>query len=281
MNKLSGQDAQVKAAEEAFGGFVRTIAALRDPQKGCPWDLEQDHKSLRRFMLEEAYEAAEAMLSGDDRHLIEELGDVLLQVVLNAQVAADRGGGDIVGLIEGINAKMIRRHPHVFAPAATERLAPAEVKKNWEEIKQQEKRERKGESGKLPSVFAEVRKVLPALTQAYKIGKRAKTIDFDWDNPQEVLNQVRSELLELEVEMQRGDRELLEQELGDVFFSLAQLARHLGFEPEDVAQRGNSKFLKRFSLVEALAAERGLDPSQLAREELEKLWLEAKDSEGS
>ncbi len=283
-------ETKVQAAEKAFGLFIRTIAALRHPQTGCPWDLQQDHKSLRRFMLEEAYEAAEAMLQQDDQHLLEELGDVLLQVVLNAQIAEDRRAGHIVDVIEGINSKMLRRHPHVFAPAQEGEIGAAEVKQNWEAIKAEErkvKEEKKAissESGNMAEVetFAEARKIYPALTQAFKIGKKARSIDFDWDHPIEVLHQLRSELEELEAEIKakavgdEGAEERLGDELGDVFFSLAQLSRHLGFEPEEAALRGNHKFLRRFAAVERLALKRGLAIGSLARPDLEKLWLEAK-----
>ena len=281
--------AKVALAENAFGRLVRTIAALRHPQTGCPWDLEQDHRSLRRFMLEEAYEAAEAMLQTDDAHLLEELGDVLLQVVLNAQVAEDRGAGHIVDVIEGIDAKMVRRHPHVFAPLDSEPIGTEAVRRNWDMIKAEEKRGAAAPGQmKRKETFAEARKIHPALTQAFKIGKKARAINFDWDQPSEVLQQLRAEIDELEAEMKGGTnakdkasveaRERLADELGDVFFSLAQLSRHLGFEPEEAALRGNSKFLKRFETVENLAAARGEEVDQLPRVELERLWLQAKST---
>jgi MazG family protein len=263
-------------AAEAFAGFVRTVAALRDPDTGCPWDLEQDHKSLRRFMLEEAYEAAEAMLGTDEAHILEELGDVLLQVVLNAQLAHDAQAGDIRDVIRGINAKMIRRHPHVFARGDVA-IGSEQVKQNWELIKAQEKPSQQVAT----SYFHDVRKVRPALTQAFKIGKKARAINFDWLTSAEVVAQLRSELHELDEELQSAspDQARVRQELGDVFFSLAQLSRHLGFEPEDIAQEGNLKFLRRFERLEKLAAGQGHDVRSLSREELEALWVLAKKTE--
>lgn len=264
------------AAGQIFSDFVKTVAMLRHPVRGCPWDLEQDHKSLRRFMLEEAYEAAEAMLGTDEAHLIEELGDVLLQVVLNAQLAHDHRKGDIRDVAEAINSKMIRRHPHVFGELAGQGIDRAEIKSNWEKIKAKEK------AVKLQKVgyFADCVKVIPALTQAYKIGKRAHTIHFDWDTPADVLKQCQAELTELENEVAGADRDRLYDELGDVFFSLAQLSRHLGVDPEVAAQQGNAKFLRRFAAMEDICAVRGQDVTKLSRDELEVLWKEAKSQEG-
>ncbi|MFY7928513.1 MAG: nucleoside triphosphate pyrophosphohydrolase [Oligoflexus sp.] len=272
------QELEHRATEAgaAFAAFVRTVAALRHPKTGCPWDLEQDHKSLRRFMLEEAYEAAEAMLGSDPAHMLEELGDVLLQVVLNAQLAHDSGSGDIREVVEGINAKMIRRHPHVFAPNGNS-VGSAEVKQNWELMKALEKAGQAADE----SYFHELKKVLPALTQAFKIGKKAKSIQFDWSTAAEVMAQLRSELDELDEEMRRPEQnpERIRSELGDVFFSLAQLSRHLGYEPEALAQEGNHKFLRRFAQLEALAKAQGRQVNDLDRGELEALWIAAKKTE--
>jgi MazG family protein len=226
-------------------------------------------------MLEEAYEAAEAMFGTDEAHLLEELGDVLLQVVLNAQLAHDKGQGDIRDVTGSINSKMIRRHPHVFGDLAGQGIDQAEIKSNWERIKAREKALKQHKVG----YFADCAKVIPALTQAYKIGKRAHTIHFDWDSPADVLKQCQAELKELEQEMSGADRERLHDELGDVFFSLAQLSRHLGVDPEVAAQQGNMKFLRRFAAMEGLCRLRNLEATQLTREELESLWQEAKSQE--
>lgn len=265
---------RAERAADGLKSFVATIAALRHPQTGCPWDLQQDHVSLRRFMIEEAYEAAEAMLGQDSAHLIEELGDVLLQVVLNAQLSAEDGRGDIADVIQGINQKMVRRHPHVFASSGNS-ISSADVKTQWEEIKQKEKEKEKEKSDQ--RIFAKARKVHPSLTQSFQIGKVAKSIDFDWDKPLDVLNQLRSELDELEKELVASNTAKIADELGDCFFSLAQLARHLGYEAEDVAQRGNLKFLKRFDALEDLATKKGIKPE--GRDVLEALWQEAKSLE--
>jgi MazG family protein len=271
------KELEERAAEAGriFSDFVKTVATLRHPVRGCPWDLEQDHKSLRRFMLEEAYEAAEAMLGTDEAHLLEELGDVLLQVVLNAQLAHDKQKGDIRDVTASINSKMIRRHPHVFGDLAGKGIDQAEIKSNWERIKAKEKAVKQH---KLP-YFADCAKVIPALTQGYKIGKRAHTIHFDWDTPADVLKQCQAELKELEHEMVGADRDRLHDELGDVFFSLAQLSRHLGVDPEVAAQQGNAKFLRRFAAMEDICRLRNLEVTQLTRDELEVLWQEVKSQE--
>ncbi len=266
-------NARAEAGAEEFKSFIKTIAALRHPITGCPWDLEQTHESLRRFMIEEAYEAAESMLpSGSAEERTEELGDVLLQVVLNAQLQADNGEGDIASVVKGINQKMIRRHPHVFAPS-DKAVTKDEVKANWSEIKAKEKGESK------PGIFHKARKIQPSLTQAYAIGKAAQKIDFDWHSTIEVAQQFESEWAELKHEMDADDGEKIADELSDCFFSLAQLARHLGFEPEEIAQRGNLKFMRRFEMMEKLANERSVDISTLGQGQLEKLWREVKASE--
>ncbi|HYX39182.1 MAG TPA: nucleoside triphosphate pyrophosphohydrolase [Oligoflexus sp.] len=268
-------DARAEAAGRLFTEFVKTVSTLRHPLRGCPWDLEQDHKSLRRFMLEEAYEAAEAMLGTDEAHLLEELGDVLLQVVLNAQLAVDQNKGDIRDVVTAINSKMLRRHPHVFGELAGQGINQAEIKSNWDKIKAKEKAVKLQKAG----YFSDCAKVLPALTQAYKIGKRAHTIRFDWDTAAEVLKQCQAELKELEHEMVGADQDRLHDELGDVFFSLAQLSRHLGVEPEVAAQQGNAKFLRRFAAMEDICRVRNQDVSHLTRDELEALWKDAKSLE--
>ena len=257
-------------AGDLFSELVRTIGALRHPESGCPWDLKQTHKSLRKYMLEEAYEATEAMSEGKTEEIIEELGDVLLQVVLNAQLQSDAGQGTINDVIGGIDSKMKRRHPHVFDRKSCN-LTPGEVRGQWEEIKAREKGK-----AKTAGLFDASSEGFPAATVAYKIGKTAKKIGFDWDEPRQVLDQLKSEVAELEKEMNRGDPVALEKELGDVFFTVAQLTRHLNFDPETVAHQGNTKFLKRFEKVEELVREKGLDFASLTSEEKESFWIEAK-----
>ncbi|MBC7660424.1 MAG: nucleoside triphosphate pyrophosphohydrolase [Chitinophagaceae bacterium] len=270
-------DIRAEKAGEAFKGLIKTIAQLRHPTKGCPWDLEQTHASLRRYMLEEAYEAVDTMSEESSPAMIDELGDVLLQVVLNAQLATDAGPdrGDIEAIVRGLNDKMIRRHPHVFAPN-DKTISSQEVTAQWAVIKQNEK-----PKGSQDSVFAKARKVHPALTQAFQIGKTAKKIAFDWHTTDEVFAQLQSELAELHHEIEVDDKTKIADELSDCFFSMAQLSRHLGHEPEEIAQRGNAKFLKRFETIETFAKERGINVNEAGQAKLEELWIEAKKKQKS
>ncbi len=268
-----------KALPISFDDFVATIARLRDPDKGCPWDLKQTFGSLRRYMLEEAYEACAVMGSDQVKsrgsELLDELGDVLLQVVLNAQLAKDEGMFTINDVVRNIDEKMRRRHPHVFGHLASEELTVAEIHKNWDAIKADE-RKKIGVTDE-PGIFQKVAKgQFPATLQALAIGKKAKEIAFDWDKPSEVLTQFQSEVSELAAAVDEGDPKAISDELGDVYFSLAQLCRHLGVDPEAVAQQGNLKFLERFAKMESIACEAKIDILKTTRDEKEALWLKAK-----
>ncbi len=269
-------EARAEAAAQEFKTFVKTIAQLRHPTKGCPWDLEQTHESLRRYMIEEAYEAAETMLPSATAHdRTDELGDVLLQVVLNAQLQTDNKEGEITDVIRAINQKMIRRHPHVFSPD-DKSVSSEQVIEQWSIIKQKEK-----PKDHTDGFFHKAKKVHPALTQAFQIGKTAQKIDFDWHTTEEVAQQFESEWKELAHEMHTGDQKKIADELSDCFFSLAQLSRHLGFEPEEIAQRGNTKFIQRFELMEKIAKEQNRSIETLGQAGLELLWKEAKKRQKS
>lgn len=270
-----------KPAAEAFQKFCETIARLRHPVDGCPWDLQQNHESLRRYMIEEAYEAARVMAGADkndheSRELCEELGDVLLQVVLNAQVAADRKSFKVEDVIRSIDEKMRRRHPHVFGSEAQRQERQMDsIKSNWEVIKADEKKSKSGVSDSGEGFFSGI-KGYPSTIEAYEIGKRAAKIKFDWNSPAEVLAKLLSEVEELKEEWEKGDRSALLAELGDIYFSLAQFSRHIGVDPEVIALDGNRKFLDRFSKVEALAKKRGIKIPDADQSTLEALWDEAK-----
>jgi len=272
-----------KQLAELFVTFCQTIAALRDPKTGCPWDLQQTHRSLRRYMLEEAYEAFQVMGEAENSkevmdELCGELGDVLLQVVLNAQLASERGDFTVADVVAGIEAKMKRRHPHVFTP--DEQNQRADGPKKWDEIKQAE-RKKAPENSPEQNPFAKLAKLMPASLQALEIGKLARRLQFDWAQPDEVFRQLESEMDELK---QAGAKSAwqpsreLEMELGDVYFSLAQLCRHLGLDPETVAMDGNQKFLRRFDQVCALAKKDhpGAAIENLGQKNLEELWQKAK-----
>ena len=250
-------------AKEAFGRLCETIAALRHPTTGCPWDLEQTHASLRRYMIEEAYEAADVMDPARPDKMREELGDVLLQVVLNSQLALDAGTFNISDVISGLDAKMRRRHPHVFGESESnytpQHQDKSKIRAKWEEIKSKEN----AASGEAKSgVFASIKagQVTPASRHAVAIGKIARRIAFDWSDPQEVLRQVESEIAELRHEIINSKNPAkIHEEMGDVFFSLGQLCRHLEIDPEICAIDGNKKFLTRFESLERLAIDEGID----------------------
>ena len=270
-----------RTAAKSFKEFANTVSALRHPQKGCPWDLQQDHITLRKYMIEEAYEAAEVMMKKSSPELCGELGDVLLQVVLNSQVAAEQGAFTLADVVNGINEKMRRRHPHVFRPQGGKGVSIEQVWKHWKEAKRKEKGGRK-----TTSLFAEAKKArFPATTQARKIGEIAASINFDWDLPKEVLAQLESEVKEVGGALKRmkpkskAPSSQLIEEIGDVYFTLAQLCRHTGIDPEVAAISGNQKFLQRFALVEDLAIQEGISIKEVPKSIKEKYWQMAKSAQ--
>ncbi|MCL4164720.1 UNVERIFIED_CONTAM: hypothetical protein GTU68_067511 [Idotea baltica] len=247
--------------------FIQTVAALRDPESGCPWDLEQTHKTLRPYLLEETHEVLETIDSGNDEEFCDELGDLLLQVVLHAQIASERDAFDLSDVIDSVNKKMIRRHPHVFGDV-TANTSEA-VLKNWEQIKSQEKPEPKE---KLPETkrLKGIPSSLPSLTRAQRIGEKAASVSFDWENLDDVFFKVKEELLELEEQIRRKE---LEHELGDLLFSLSQLARWLGVNAEDSLRTTCERFIARFRGVEEKLESKFNEHSA---EQLEALWQKVK-----
>jgi MazG family protein len=263
-----------------FRDLVAIMERLRGPD-GCPWDREQDYGSLRGYLVEECYEAAEAIDRADPAALCEELGDLLFQIVFLARLAAEDRHFDIGDVIDGIAAKMIRRHPHVFGDddAAT----AEEVLVKWEAIKRQEKRARgaagNDDRGEAPSVLDGVPRALPALLKAQRLGTKAARVGFDWDGPAPVLGKVREELGELSAALAGGDADGSREELGDLLFAIAMLARHLEVDAEAALERTNAKFVRRFREVESELERRGERADQVGLEELERLWHEAKRRE--
>jgi len=251
--------------------FVEIIAALRDPDTGCPWDLKQTHQSLRKYLLEEAYEAADAIDRDDPFDLADELGDVLLQIVLHAQIGREEGTFDMHTVIQSVSDKMIRRHPHVFG-GGMEADTSEQVVANWQEIKAQEKAEQGiTEQSHLDAVPSS----LPAITAAYKLQKKAAEVGFDWDDISYVYDKVKEEITELqETEDKSG-------EFGDLLFALVNLARFLKIDPEDALARTNLKFRRRFAVIEQELAKRGKTPEQSTLEEMDQLWDYAKKLERS
>lgn len=269
--KASFSKEELERIGAAFTDFCQTIAALRDPESGCPWDLKQTHQSLTRFMLEEAYEAVEVMQEGSPEDLKDELGDVLLQVVLNAQVAKDDRHFEIRDVIHAIDEKMKRRHPHVFGDETFG--SPEEHRARWDELKAQEK----AKSSK--GVFDNLPRHTCANHVAMEIGKRAKKIDFDWEDCRQVWEQLQSEVAELEGALKSSNftaDKSVNAELGDVYFTLGQLCRHLSADPEVIAVGGNRKFTDRFAVLEQLARDDGLNVNEVGSAKLEELWSRAK-----
>ena len=270
-----------REAERLFGVFFDTVAALRHPKDGCPWDLKQNHKTLRKYMLEEAYEAVATMTNAKGNpHLTEELGDVLLQVLLNAQIGSDDGLFDVRDVLRGINDKMRRRHPHVFGEEP-KGISSKEVKRRWSEIKAAEQPQEDDRKTRRKGIFDKVAKeTFPATIKARRIGEQAKRIGFDWDKPLEVWAQFRSEVEEAEEAFHaRGRKDKLAAELGDLYFTLGQVCRHLGWDPEVVAEDGNKKFLKRFARMETIAKRKRIDVVTASRDVKEELWRAAKRAE--
>ena len=261
--------------------LIEIMAALRTPGSGCPWDLEQTFRTIAPYTLEEAYEVADAIARGDLADLKDELGDLLLQVVYHARMAEEQGAFDFGGVVETITAKLVRRHPHVFADADG-RTAEA-VKGLWERIKAQERADAKAERGKAaPSgALAGVPVNLPALTRALKLQEKAGRVGFDWNDPRAVLAKIREEADEIEAEFDGPDRSKAAAEVGDLLFAVVNLARHLAADPEDVLRQTNLKFERRFGSIERALAARGKSPEDATLAEMDALWDEAKAEEKS
>lgn len=254
------------------------MAQLRDPEGGCPWDLEQDFKSLVPYTLEEAYEVAEAAESGDSEDLREELGDLLLQVVFHAQIGREKGLFDFDSVSNGIADKLIRRHPHVFADMNFE--TPEDRQAFWEASKREEKAER-GKSEAVQSVLGDVPPDLPALMVAQKLQKRAARHGFDWPSLDPVFDKLQEEIDELQEAVVLKDINHIAEELGDVLFVLANLARHLGVDAEAALRTGNRKFRRRFQHIEKRVTETGASLDQQSLTTLDAYWNEAKQLERS
>ena len=264
--------------------LLQLMARLRHPEHGCPWDLKQSYASIVPYTLEEAYEVADAIERGDFDHLPGELGDLLFQVVYYSQLATEEGRFGFAEVVDGITAKLIRRHPHVFpdgdlyaAPDAA-RLEEAAVKQRWEELKAEE-RAAKAEAPEQLSLLDDVPQALPALSRAAKLQKRAAQVGFDWPEALPVLDKVREELDEVLEAMSENDPQAIAEELGDLLFAVANLARHLKVEPEAALRAANGKFERRFRFIEQALREAGRPIENCSLEELDALWGEAKKQE--
>lgn len=260
-------------AGDEFAAFVDTIAALRAPG-GCPWDREQTHESIARNMIEEAYEAVDAIEQHDAAHLREELGDVLLQVVLQSQIAADAGEFTVADVCHDVNEKMIRRHPHVFGEEAAS--SADEVLSIWDNVKLAEKSASDAQEEAPKGLLDAVPVSFPALLQAYKISRKAVAVGFEWETVEEVWAKVEEEIAEFKQACQNGTAEEKELEFGDVLFSLVNVARKEGIDAETALRASCRKFRERWAFMEGAAWGQGLRIEELSMEEMQQLWDQAK-----
>ncbi|HME85964.1 MAG TPA: nucleoside triphosphate pyrophosphohydrolase [Roseiarcus sp.] len=264
--------------------LIEIMAALRDPAGGCPWDVQQTFASIAPFTIEEAYEVADAIERGEADDMRDELGDLLLQVVFHARMAEEAGLFDFGAVVEAITAKLVRRHPHVFGNA--ESLDSEAVKALWGRIKADEERlriEARASAGLAPEApggaLGRVPLALPALSRALKLQEQAAKVGFDWNDVRAVLAKLREEIAEVEAEVSGGSHEALSDEVGDLLFAVANLARHLDVDPEAALRAANAKFARRFAHIEHRLAESGRKPESADLEEMEALWVEAKELE--
>ena len=253
--------------------LVRTLWLLRQPD-GCPWDRVQTHESIRANMIEEAYEAVETIDRADDAHLMEELGDVLEQVLLHAQIAEDRGAFGIDDIARGLNEKLVRRHPHVFGKSSAGNAE--EALDSWDEVKRDE-RAAAGEDEVPQGLLDSIPRAMPALMQCQKISKRAAKAGFEWETTADVWDKVAEERAEFERE-ERGS-EAAAAEFGDLLFALVNVARKEGIDAEEALRASNEKFRRRWAAVEAEARKRGQDASELGTDELYRVWDAVKAGE--
>ncbi len=261
-----------------FEKLVSIMARLRGPG-GCPWDREQTLETLRRYLIEETYEVIDAIDRGDPAHLAEELGDLQLQIVFQAQIAGEQGEFTIDDVLDHINEKLVRRHPHVFGDESA--ATAGEVLTRWNEIKAEEKRRKAEAAGSAngdesASILDEIPRSQPALLEAHKIGKKAAASGFEWRGFDELLAKLAEEADELREAADGDDRPAIEDEVGDLLFMAVNIARYLRVDPELALRRANGKFRRRFASIEDNLRERGksLETSDIG--EMERLWLEAK-----
>ena len=264
-----------------IGMLLAIMAALRHKETGCPWDVAQDFGTIAPYTIEEAYEVAQAIAEGDMGELREELGDLLLQVVFHARMGEEAGHFDFGDVVEAISQKLIRRHPHVFGDKRG--AAIGEVNAVWERIKREEKERKRAGAGAAParpaSLLDGIALALPALSRAEKLQSRAARIGFDWQTPEPILAKLREEIAECEEAIAAKDEAAIADEVGDLLFTLANLARRLGVDPEEAARGANRKFERRFRSMEASAAESRNAMGTMSLDELEALWVEAKRRE--
>ncbi len=261
--------------------LIEIMAALRHPETGCPWDIEQNFQTIKPYTIEEAYEVSDAIERGDMDDLCDELGDLLLQVVFHARMAEEAGEFSFGDVVNAITTKMIRRHPHVFARSAAD--TPDAVKIQWDEIKQAEKRERaerrsrRGITEDFKGGFlGSVQRSFPALTEALKLQERAAKVGFDWSAPEPILDKIEEEIGELRAALRDGDRVKVSDELGDLIFAVVNIGRHVKTDPEQALRGTNTKFRRRFNHIENVLDAEGETLEAASLERMEEIWQAAK-----
>lgn len=253
--------------ENKLKATARVLEVMDTLREQCPWDREQTFASLRNNTIEEAFELTDAITDGNMEGIKEELGDVLLHVVFYSKMADEQGAFDFADVCNALCEKLIYRHPHIYSDVIAD--SPDEVKQNWEALKLRKKARKGGLLGGVP-------RSLPAMVKAFRVGEKAASAGFDWEQKEDVWDKVREEIAEVEAEMASGNKEQLEGEIGDLFFSLINACRLYGIDPENALERTNKKFIKRFNHIEERAVEQGKMVSDLTLEQMEEFWQEAK-----
>ena len=286
LSRAKNKPAKKTSAKPRFGKLFDSLVELQIrllAPNGCPWDREQTHESLRTYLIEEAYEVLDALESGDPDKFAEELGDLLLQIIFHSQLASQAGRFNVGDVIERVHTKMVRRHPHVFGTDKAD--SAAQVLKNWEQLKAEERRQERAARGlnaadasdeKSASLLSGIPRTLPAVMEAYQLTRRASRVGFDWPNIEGVLEKLREEIQELETEIANGNAAEIESEAGDLLFSVVNVVRFLKLDPEIALKKANRKFVDRFRDMESEAAADGKKLADLNATELDELWNAAK-----
>lgn len=253
--------------DKKLKAFERLLDIMDQLRVGCPWDKKQTFESLRTLTIEETYELADSILKGDKQEIKKELGDILLHIVFYAKIGSETNDFDIADVCDGISEKLIYRHPHIFSD--TKVNDAKEVEENWEQLKLREK-------GGNKSVLEGVPQSLPALVKANRIQDKVRGVGFDWEEKEQVWEKVKEEMSEVENEIRNGNQDKMEQEFGDLFFSLINAARLYGVNPENALERTNQKFIKRFNYLESKTIKQGRDLKEMNLQEMDEIWEEAK-----
>lgn len=270
MKKLSDEKLRELNRLVSISKIRKVIQILRDPIDGCPWDLKQDYNSLAPYSIEEVYELVDAIESNDIEEIKKELGDLLLQVILISQVAEDNGDFNFDDVANEISKKIIRRHPQIFDKNYKENDLPQE---SWEKIKKSEKN--KGKNAK--NILDQVEKNIPTLLRSLKIQKKAASLNFDWENETQILNKIDEEIHELKDAFKLNDKKMIEEELGDVFFTIINLSRRLNLDPEQTLRKANNKFTTRFNEMENFIEDNKLKWHNLTKHDFKNLWNKVKN----